>query len=121
MSRRSGILRTILLLILAMVTILPFYLMISMGTHSSAELFQGISILPGKHLLKNISTVWESSFGRFYVNSLTASCAATVFGTLTSTMAGYALSKYQFRWKNLIFTLIVGTRSEERRVGKECL
>ncbi len=108
-KKKIGSGRTVVLLVLALITILPFYLMICMGTHTSNELFSGLSILPGKSLLKNLETVADSSFGRFYINSIVSSTAATVIGVLTSAMAGYALSKYQFKHKKLVLNLIVAT------------
>ena len=109
MSKMRGIRTTILLIVLALITIFPFYLMISMGTHTSAELFKGIAILPGDYLLENLKTVSDSSFGKFYVNSIISSAAATVIGVLTSSMAGYALSKFTFRFRNFITSWIVTT------------
>lgn len=103
----SGIGTTLVLMVLALLTIFPFYIMICMGTYSSAELFRGIPLLPGKELMKNLQTVAGSSFGRFYTNSLIASVTATFIGTATSAMAGYALSKYRFRWRERIIKIVL--------------
>lgn len=103
----SGLGITILLIILALITIFPFYLMVCMGTYTSADLFKGIALAPGSHLIENLKTVGQSSFGRFYINSLVASTAATVIGTLTSAMAGFALSKYRFRFRNAATKIIL--------------
>ena len=61
-----------------------------MGTYTSADLFKGIALVPGDYLLENLKTVADSSFGKFYINNLVSSTAATVIGTLTSAMAGFA-------------------------------
>ncbi len=98
---------TVLLLILAAITIFPFYLMICMGTHSSGELFKGAILLPGSYLLKNLKTISDSSLERFYLNSLISSCVATAAGMLTSAMAGYALSKYRFRFREAIIKMVL--------------
>lgn len=104
MTRRepSGWGTTLLLLALALLTIFPFYLMVCMGTYTSADLFKGIALVPGDYLLENLKTVADSSFGKFYINNLVSSTAATVIGTLTSAMAGFALSKYKFRLRGAI-------------------
>lgn len=99
---RKGVITTMVLVILALITMFPFYLMISMGTHSTAEIFQGKVIVPGTNLLKNLASVGKSSFALFYWNSIVASTAATIIGTLTSAMAGYALSKYRFPFRDAL-------------------
>lgn len=99
---RKGVITTMVLVILALITMFPFYLMISMGTHSTAEIFQGKVIVPGTSLLKNLASVGKSSFALFYWNSIVASTAATIIGTLTSAMAGYALSKYRFPFRDAL-------------------
>lgn len=109
MSKKKGIGIMTALFVLAFITILPFYLMLCMSTQTSAELFQGLTLLPGKHLLQNLKTVGSSSFGRFYINSLVASTAATFIGTMTSAMAGFALSKYKFKYRDLIARIIIAT------------
>lgn len=102
LKQHKGMGITLLLFVFAMITVFPFYLMICMGTHSTAEIFKGLTLLPGKYLWTNLKTVAQSSFGRFYINSLISSGAATIFGTLTSAMAGFALSKYRFRFRGAI-------------------
>mgnify|MGYP002583888495 CR=1 FL=1 len=104
---KGGMGATALLLVLALITIFPFYLMVCMGTYASADLFKGIALLPGNQLWQNLKTVSASSFGRFYINSLMASTAATVIGTLTSAMAGFALSKYRFRLRGAMTKIVL--------------
>lgn len=99
---RKGVITTMVLVVLALITMFPFYLMISMGTHSTAEIFQGKVIIPGASFLKNLASVGKSSFVLFYWNSIVASTVATVIGTLTSAMAGYALSKYRFPFRDIL-------------------
>lgn len=104
---RKGMVTTVILIALAVITIFPFYLMISMGTHTTAEIFKGNVILPGKSVLKNLTSVGKSSFALFYWNSILSSTVATIVGTLTSAMAGYALSKYRFRCRDGIIRYVM--------------
>lgn len=104
---RKGMVTTVMLIALAVITIFPFYLMISMGTHTTAEIFKGNVILPGKSVLKNLTSVGKSSFALFYWNSILSSTVATIVGTLTSAMAGYALSKYRFRCRDGIIRYVM--------------
>ena len=109
MSKLRGPVLTGLLLVISFITISPFYLMIIMSTHTTSELFKGLSLLPGDYLIQNIRTIANGSFARFYLNSLTVSVAAAVIGTLTSSMAGFALSKYRFRTRKKLMDVIVMT------------
>ena len=110
MHRQSkGIATTIFLVILAIITLFPFYLMIMMSTHTGQELFTELPLLPGDALVDNFKEVAGSSFFKFYRNSLIASTTATIIGTLTSAMGGFALAKYQFKGKKLITRLILMT------------
>ena len=84
MHRQSkGIATTIFLVILAIITLFPFYLMIMMSTHTGQELFTELPLLPGDALVDNFKEVAGSSFFKFYRNSLIASTTATIIGTLT--------------------------------------
>ncbi|MCD7722442.1 MAG: carbohydrate ABC transporter permease [Clostridiales bacterium] len=98
---------TIFLFVLAAFTILPYYIMICMGTHTNAELFRGVTMFPGCALWDNLKTVASSSMGRFYINSLIASTVATFVGTMTSAMAGFALSKYRFKGREFYINAIM--------------
>ena len=47
---------------------------------------------------------------KWYANSLLITGAVTVLQLVTSTMAGFALAKYQFRGRNLIFRAVLGAQ-----------
>ena len=47
---------------------------------------------------------------RWYANSLFITATVTVIQLLTSTMAGFALAKYEFRGRNLIFRAVLGAQ-----------
>ena len=47
---------------------------------------------------------------KWYANSLFITATVTVLQLITSTMAGFALAKYQFRGRNLIFRAVLGAQ-----------
>ena len=47
---------------------------------------------------------------RWYANSLLITAVVTLFQLLTSTMAGFALAKYQFRGRDAIFRAVLGAQ-----------
>ena len=69
------------------------------------------SLKPGGGLLSqgggftfdNYLRIFRSGFGRFLINSLVICVAATLVSTVLSIMAAYALSRFEFRLKNVFF------------------
>ena len=57
--RISHILIYILLILLTLICVVPFYIMIINATHSTNELYTGLSVLPGSHLMENIKNMNE--------------------------------------------------------------
>ena len=56
--------------ILSIIALFPFYIMLIMGTYVNEDLFTGIKLLPGNYLINNLNTVFSRSFLGFYLNSL---------------------------------------------------
>lgn len=68
------------------------------------------SILPESFNFDNFTTVIRSSqFIRWYANSLLIASAVTLCVLIFSAMAGYALAKYRFTGRKIIFLLILST------------
>ena len=51
----------VLLLITTMAALLPFYIMLIMGTYQNEEIFTGLKLLPGTYLLENLKTILEGN------------------------------------------------------------
>jgi ABC-type sugar transport system, permease component len=95
--------------IITLVSLFPFYMMLTMGTYYSEDIFLGIPLLPHNYVIQNIKTVFEGGFLRFYWNSFYIATLATVFAVFFSAMAGFALSKYNFKGRKLIFNFVLFT------------
>lgn len=102
---------------ISLFSLLPFYIMIIMGTHQNEDLFKNLVLTPGNYLLENLKTVAESRFDRAYWNSLIVSVTSTVSSVLVSAFAGFAFAKYQFRHKNKIFSLVLLTMMIPSQLG----
>lgn len=98
-----------LLTVITLIAIFPFYMMTIMATHESQDVVTALHLLPGKNLLNNAVTVFQSGFLRFYWNSFYIAAAASAIGVLMSAMAGFALSKYKFRLRKTIFNFVILT------------
>jgi ABC-type glycerol-3-phosphate transport system permease component len=107
---------TFLLLITA-VSLVPFYVMLTMSTYYNEDIFKGLPLWPGDYLLENLKTVFATNFFRVYANSLIVSVSSVVFSVLISAMAGYAVAKYQFRLKRLMNYFIIVTIMVPSQVG----
>src|ERR1700692_3076506 len=103
-----------ILLIFTLYFLIPFFWLIVSATKSQADLFGtfGLWFAPSFNLFTNLQqlfTYTNGIFGRWLLNSLLYAGVGSVVGTLLSAMAGYALAKYVFRGRNLIFSIILGS------------
>lgn len=107
----------LILMFFSVFSLLPFYFMIIMGTYSNAELSKGLKLLPGDYLLGNLRTILQTDYFGYYRNSLAVSTVATVGGILVCSMAGYAFAKYEFRFKKVLFIVVLGTLMIPKQLG----
>lgn len=99
----------ILLILITLVSLYPFYTMIVMGTYRSEDLFKQIPIIPGTYFLKNLKTVMEADFLKTYGNSLFVGIVSTAVSVTVSAMAGYGMNVYRFKFKKLVLGFIMLT------------
>jgi cellobiose transport system permease protein len=75
-------------------------------------------LLPGGHLLENISRVFDTvAFGRALLNSLVVSSAITVSVVLFSTLAGFAFAKLRFRGSSALYVSVIATMMVPTQLG----
>ena len=94
--------------------LIPFYWLIISATKSQADLFGtfGLWFSPNFNLFSNLQQLFTYNsgiYGRWLLNTLLYAGVGSVVGTFLSAMAGYALAKYVFRGRNLIFSIILGS------------
>ena len=107
--RRGNPFKYVFLILATVISIVPFYCMIIMSTQTTEEIFRGIALLPGDHFMENLNTVLNKNFFRSYQNSVVVSLVSTAASVLFSTMAGYGLTAYRFRFRNAIYNFILIT------------
>lgn len=105
------------LLLVSALSLFPFYMMIVMGTYYTEDLFKALPLLPSGYGWENIKTVFQSKFLRIYGNSLIVSVAAVAGATLTSTLIGYSIAKFEFRARRLLQTFVIVTMMVPTQVG----
>ena len=101
----------LMLAINAVIMIYPLFVMVMSSFKTNAEIFSSPFALPAHFSLANAERVWsETNFVRYLANSVGITMAAVALILLFSTMAAYAIARYQFRLSALVlmFLLVAG-------------
>lgn len=100
----------ILCIILIALSIVPFWITLINSTRSTMAIQQGISLIPSRFLMSNWSKLTGKGFNaaRGFANSSVIAFGSTFLSVYFSTLTAYGLTTYEFKGKNLIFSLIVG-------------
>jgi multiple sugar transport system permease protein len=110
MGRRPPAVSITVLLLGALYCLLPVSWVFIASTKSSAELFSTSTMVPGTGLFGNLSDLTDYRDGVFWqwmVNTGLYAGAGAGLSTLVSALAGYALAKYRFRGRTLIFNMLL--------------
>ncbi len=111
--RPSNVLVMAILFVVSIYFLLPVYWMVISATKTSGDLFgtNGLWFASNFSLFDNLNHVFTYDNGHYslwLLNSFIYSTVSATLGTLFSAMAGYALAKFVFRGRNLIFSIILG-------------
>ena len=110
MRKRMSV--TIVMIILALFFIFPFYWLVIGTTKNVSQLFQK-SLLPGvpSHFLENVSGVFTYENGVFFnwlANSFFYAITGAFVAIFIACMAGFAFRRLDFYGKKILFVLILG-------------
>ncbi len=98
------------LILLAILSIIPFYIMIVNATRGTYEIqSNAISLIPSKYLLSNYKVFEGKSFNAIvgFRNSMIISTCATALNVYFSSLTAYALVAYNWKFRNAFFTFIM--------------
>lgn len=114
MKRRGNPIYTFLVLVvcifLAILSLMPFIIMIVNSTRSTYEIQQhAVSFIPSKYFLNNLKILGGKSFNplRGFLNSIILSVSITGVALYFSTLTAYALVMYDWKLKNAFFSFIM--------------
>jgi len=98
----------VVLIIVSIICLCPFLVMLINATRSSQEIITGFTLIPGTSLGSN----WDVMKGFFNIfrglgNSLFVSVCVTFLAGYFSALTAYAFAVYEFKGKDLIFTIIL--------------
>lgn len=103
----STIISSIILIISTVMAIFPFYMMMIMSTRTNQQIITKLYMTPGNQMINNAKMVFKSGFLLFYWNSFYIAVASAVIGVLFAAAAGFAISKYTFRFSKVMQSIIL--------------
>lgn len=100
-----------LLFVVVFASLFPFYMMFVSSTLSNKEILtERPRLIFGSNLINNYKNFNERfSVTKVLFNSIFITITYTILSLLLHSMAGYALAKFEFKGKNLIFSIILIT------------
>ncbi|SIO16315.1 carbohydrate ABC transporter permease [Agromyces cerinus] len=108
-ASRFGVMAVLLLA--AFYFLMPIWWLIVAATKPAGHQFSGSGLwFDGFGLVENIALVFDVNdgiFGTWMLNSIFYSGTAALIGTIISAMAGYAIAKYAFRGRGVVFGVIL--------------
>ena len=109
----TTIIVTAILAIVAMYFLVPVYWVVINATKSTEDLFGTSGFWFGENfqLWENLQSVLTANggiFPRWALNSILYSGVGSVLATYFAVAAGYALAKYRFRGRGLVYGLVLG-------------
>lgn len=96
-------------ILLALLSIVPFYIMFINATRSTPEIQSGLSLLPSTHLWANWKVLLAKSFDPFkgFMNSFIVSAGTTIGAVYFSSLTAYGLVAYNWKFRQPFFTFIL--------------
>lgn len=86
----------------------PFFVMIISSTHDNYNIVAKINVRPGDKLKDNFDRLTQNiDLTRGILNSLMLAVVVTVVQNYFTMMAAYAFSKFQFKGKNFLFSVVL--------------
>lgn len=106
-----SLLKHIVIYSLAFITLAPFIWMILTSLKDMSEIFvYPPQWLPSEFRFDNYRKAFEAApFGRYYFNSIFVAVTVTVGQLITCSMAAFAFARLQFKGRDLLFYLFLGT------------
>lgn len=112
-KQRKNLLMHFLIILFGLIMIYPLIWMLSASFKEDVEIFQSTSLLPKNPTLNNYIYGWKGvsgvSFGKFFINSFFIAIVSIIANILSCSMAAYAFSKLEFRFKNTLFAIMLVT------------
>ncbi len=109
----GNVLAMAILFVASIYFLLPLYWLVVASTKNTGDLFgtPGLWFSSNWNLWTNLSNVFSYNGGVYFLwlwNSFFYASVSAFIGTLIAALTGYAIAKFEFRGRNLIFSIILG-------------
>ncbi len=109
-ARRRTLLRYLALVALAVLVLLPVYILVVNSLLRPADLSRGLTWYPSHPQWSNYSTAWsQGHLSRYLANSAIVSIAITAGQVVTAILAGYAFAFLSFPLRRTLFVVFLAT------------
>ena len=108
----AACLRHGLLIAASFVMLYPLLWMVASAFKPENAIFTDLSIIPPSLDPKNFREGWtalQTSFTRFYWNSFVIAILVVIGNLVSCSLTAYAFARLEFRWKQPLFALMLGT------------
>jgi multiple sugar transport system permease protein len=109
-GERTALLPTAILLLGAVYCLLPVAWVLTASTKNNAQLFNTFTFEPNGSLWSNISSLSAYAGGVYWhwmVNTALYAGGGALLSTVVSALTGFALAKYRFRGRSLLFNVLL--------------
>ncbi|MDA3957312.1 carbohydrate ABC transporter permease [Oceanispirochaeta sp.] len=114
----SVIFMYVVLILLALICIVPFYIMIINSTRSNTEISQGIYLTPGNQLKANYLIIQgKVNIWRGFISSVIIAVPAVLLSAFFSALTAYGFAKFHFKGKEVLFWIVLGTMMIPQQLG----
>jgi ABC-type glycerol-3-phosphate transport system permease component len=105
------IILNLVLIILVLVTIIPFLYMVFSAFKQNAEIFSvPLTFWPRNPTWDNLQALFaQFPFVRWMLNTTVVAVGGTITAVFLSSLAGFGFAKYNFRFKNTLFIIMLIT------------
>jgi ABC-type glycerol-3-phosphate transport system permease component len=110
-TRLWQVLGNAVLLVVIFLTIMPYVYMVSASFKPGEELFSiPVKVFPDSLYWGNYELLFgKTNFVRWFFNSVFIGVSRMILAVVISLMAGYAFAKFDFRFKNALFIMLLAT------------
>jgi len=113
MRKRRSVFLYVLLILLGIIMIYPFFFMLSATFKTNEEIFSGIGLIPKSFSFDAFINGWQgignNTFGTFLLNSFKIVIPTVLFTIISSVLVGYGFARFHFPLKKIFFGIMIGT------------
>jgi len=113
-NKRAAVILFIIACAGAVLTLVPFYLMLAMSLKTSSEIAENPWALPHAAQWINYARTWkiegtDVTFAAFFKNTLTIAVLTTLGTTLSSALVAFGFARLRFPGRDRLFVLLLST------------